>query len=323
MKKISILVPCFNEEKNIELMAEKLLEIMGKYEGIYDYEIVFRDNGSTDNSLEVMKRVAQTDKRVKIIVNSRNYGVMPGRDTFASRIKGDAVIYISGDFQDPPELIPEFLRYWEKGYEAVCGQKTSSQEGKIKFALRQLFYRIIDKFAEIPQYKNVSGMYLLSRRMFNYYSEGEMDLRFFLADVGCDVKLIKYEQQKRHSGKSSYNVWRSLTFAIYSLISVSTSPLRMSMLLGFAMSILSFMVGLCYLVYKLIWWNGFIAGAAPVLIGVFFLGSVQLFFIGIVGEYVGNILHKVTHKNPTFVRELINFDNTDDDPYLIKNLDDD
>ncbi|MCR5508193.1 MAG: glycosyltransferase family 2 protein [Lachnospiraceae bacterium] len=316
MKKISIIVPCYKEEPNIEPMADALTQVMKAYEGKYDYEILFRDNASPDNTLSEMKKVAERDKHIKVIVNARNYGVLPGRDTFIGRLTGDAILYISADFQDPPELIHEFIKYWEKGYEAVCGQKYASKEGRFKYGLRQLFYNVIDMFTSIPQYRNVSGMYLLSRKLYEYYSAGDMDLRFFLADVGCDVKLIRYEQQKRRAGRSSYNIWRSLSFAIYSLISISTAPLRLATVIGFIMSILSFLVGLAYLIYKLVLWDRFDAGAAPILIGVFFIGSILLFFLGILGEYIGVIYRKVAHKNPTFVKELINFDNAKDDPYL-------
>ncbi len=321
MKKLSIIVPCYNEELNIPPMAEELTSIMSEYEERLDYEIVFRDNGSIDNSLEQMRRVASKDRHIKVIANSRNYGVLPGRDTYLGRISGDAVLYISADFQDPPEMIRDCIKWWEYGYEAVCGQKYASKEGRFKYGLRQLFYQVIDLFTDVPQYKNMSGIYLLSQRLYKFYSEGDMDLRFFLADVGCDVKLLPYEQQKRRYGKSSYNIFRSLSFAIYSLISISTAPLRLATIAGFIMSIISFLIGVIYLVYKIVLWDRFDAGTAPIMIGVFFIGSVLLFFIGIVGEYIGVISRKVAHKNPTFVKELINFDNIDEDPYLFASPD--
>lgn len=320
MEKISILVPCYNEEDNIRLMVEKLCDIMGEYEGKYDYEIILRDNASVDCSLEIMRELAAKNKRIKVIANARNYGVNLKKDTFKGRVSGDIVIFIACDFQEPPELIPEFIKWWEKGYKAVCGQKTSSKEGKIKYGLRQAFYKIIDAFSEIPQYRNISGICLLSRRLFDLYQEyNDLSLRFFLSDVGCKVKLLPYEQQKRRSGKSSYNLWRYLSYAVHALTSVSTAPLRVASVMGFCMSFVSFVIGLIYLIYKLIYWDNFVVGSAPMVIGVFFLGSVIMFFIGVVGEYVGITLRTVQKQCPPLVRELINYDNKADDPYLFEN----
>ncbi len=319
MKKISVLIPCYNEEKNVKPMVETITEIMSLYTGKYEYEIILRDNASLDNTLTIMKELANKDKNIKVIANARNYGTNLKKDTFAGRVSGDVVIVIACDFQEPPELIPEFIKWWEKGYEAVCGQKISSQEGKIKYGLRQIFYKIIDTFSESPQYRNISGIVLLSRRLYEMSSKyNDSYFRYFIADLGYEVKLIEYEQQKRRSGKSSYNIWRYLSFAIDSLISVSTAPLRLASVLGFCSSFGSLIIGFVYLIYKLIYWNEFNAGTAPMVIGMFFLGSVLLFFIGVVGEYVGIILKTVTKQSPPIVKELINFENGEEDPYLYK-----
>lgn len=285
MKKISILVPCYNEEKNIKPMAEALTNIMTGYLGKYDYEIIFRDNASIDKSLDVMRELAIEDKHIKVIANARNYGTNTKKNSFAGRVSGDVIIGIACDFQEPPELIPKFIEYWESGYEAVCGQKTSSKEGALKYKLRQMFYNIVDVFSEVPQYRNMSGICLLSRRLYELSQKyNDTYLRYFLADVGCEVKLIQYEQQKRRAGKSSYNIWRYLSFAVYAMTSVSTAPLRLASIMGFCMSFVSFLIGMVYLVYKLIFWDSFVVGTAPMVIGVFFLGSVILFFISLFGK---------------------------------------
>ena len=321
MKKISILVPCYNEEKNIAPMARALTDIMRQYDGKYNYEIVFRDNASMDSSMEVLRSLASEDSHIKVISNARNYGASYRKDTFNRRVSGDARILIPCDFQEPPELIPEFIQWWERGYEAVCGQKISSQEGQIKYGLRSVFYKLIGAFSNHPQPRHMSGIVLVSKRIheLKWKSDNDESMRYFLTDIGCNIKLIPYEQQKRRSGKSSYNVWRYLSFAIESMISTSTAPLRIATVVGFLMSAISFVVGMFYLIVKLVWWYRFPAGTAPLLIGLFFLGSIQLLFIGIVGEYVGNILRKVTPNNPPLVKELLNFDNADEDPYLIRN----
>ena len=318
MKKITVVVPCYNEEKNIKPMYNALTSILEKYTGKYDYEIIFRDNDSQDNSAEIYREIS-CDKHVKVIINARNYGIGGYKDTVANRVSGDVIIDIPCDFQEPPELIPQFIDCWELGYEAVCGCKISSKEPKVKYWLRQLFYKIISSFSDIPQYKNISGITLRSRRLYDLALEcPDMSFRFFIADLGIDVKLIEYEQQQRREGKSKFNIWRYLSFAIDSMISTSTFPLRMASLLGFITSVLSFFVGLVYLVLKLIFWDRFYAGIAPLLIGIFFLGSIQLFFIGVVGEYVGNILRKVSNHNPPIVKELINFEEKENDPFYFK-----
>ena len=318
MKKVSILVPVFNEEENIEPMSDALIKIMDGYEGRYDYEIVFRDNASTDKSLEILRKIASNNKKIKVIANVSNYGVDLLKDSFWGRFDGDIVISIPCDFQEPPELIPEFISWYEKGYEVVAGQKTSSKEGVIKYSLRQMYYKIISSISDVNQIPNMSGILLTSYRVLKLYHENNKyeNIRYFLTDVGCDIKLIQYEQQKRRAGKSSYNFWRYLTFSIGSMIDVSDAPLRIATLMGVICSGISFLVGIVYLVMKLIWWDRFPAGMAPAMIGVFFLGSVQLLFIGILGEYVSTILRRVTPSNPPLVKELINYDKPAEDPYL-------
>lgn len=320
MKKISLIVPCFNERDNIRNMASRLTEIMEQFNGVYDYEIVFRDNASKDGSIDVFREIASEDSHIKVIVNARNYGFDPLKDTWIGRISGDVIISIPCDFQEPPELIPEFITYWEKGYEVVCGVKDSSEEGKMKYGLRQIYYKIIETFSDIPQYKNMSGIILVSRRLYDLKAATGTRLpwRYFLSDIGCDVKTIHYAQKKRVAGKSSYNIWRSLSFAIESMITTSVVPIRIATIIGAILSFASFIIGLVYLVLKIIFWERFVAGMAPMLIGLFFIGSVQLLAIGIVGEYVGGVLKNVTPKNPPIVKELINFD--EDDKYLIKEV---
>lgn len=320
MKKISILLPCYNEEGNINIMLDKLSLIMGQYSEKYDYEIIYRDNNSTDGTIAELKKRAKKDNRIKVIVNAKNYGISVYKNSFVGRISGDIVISLASDLQDPPELITEFIKWYEKGYEVVLGQKIASEEGNFKYFLRQLFYRIIDKFSDIPQYRNISGIVLLSRRVYNLAQQTDVFFRYFISDLGCDVKFIQYKQRKRNSGKSSYTLWRSLSFSIDSLIATSYKPLRLATIFGTISSALSFVVGIFYLIYKLIHWNSFSAGMAPVLIGMFFLGSIQLFFIGLLGEYIVSISKKIKKHEPPIVKELINFPEEfkENDPYYIK-----
>lgn len=310
MKKITISVPCFNEVNNARPMAETLIRIMDGMTN-YTYEIIFTDNASEDGTQDVLRELAKEYQNVKVIINNRNYGMdgRSGRNT-SKMASGDALIYIPCDFQEPPELIPEFIKYWEEGYKAVCGQKCGSKEGKIKFALRSLFYKIIDIFSDVSQYRNMSGITLTDREIMELILQIDMDvpLRFHLADMGYEVKLIPYVQQKRRSGKSTYNAWRYLTFAINAMVNTSTTPLRIATVTGVCMSAVSFLIGVIYLVLKLVAWNRFQAGTTPVLIGMFFLGAVQILFMGIVGEYVGLISRKVSKRPEAIVREFLNFD---------------
>lgn len=312
MKKVSISVPCYNEVGNVRDMAETLTDIMQKLP--YEYEIIFTDNCSTDGTKEILRELASQDRHIKVLMNSRNYGTDGRSFKNASRyVTGDVLVIIACDFQDPPELIPDFLKCWEEGYKIVCGQKTRSEEGKIKYALRHFYYRIIKNLSNVPQYEHISGITLCDRDILERYMKTDYDfqLRFAIADMGCEVKLIPYAQKKRKSGKSSYNVWRYLSFAINSLVTTSTAPIRIMTVVGLGLSFFSFVIGLVYLVLKLIWWHSFQAGTAPILIGMFFLGSVQIFILGILGEYVGEVLNRVSTLPDVVTTEEINFETED------------
>lgn len=308
-KKISVVVPCYNEEDNVKPMAEKLTEILRQLD--YEYEIIFTDNGSTDETRRHLRELAAGDGRIKVLMNNRNYGTGGRSGHNAARYcSGDLYIHIACDFQEPPELIPEFVKYWEEGYKVVAGQKIASEEGKIKYFLRSLFYRIINCFSDVPQYAHMSGLLLVDREVLKEWirTDDDIILRNAIADMGYQVKLIQYVQQQRRSGKSSYNIWRYLTFALNSMINTSTTPLRIMTVSGFIMSIISFIIGIIYLIMKLTMWYYFPTGSAPTLIGMLFLGSVQLLFMGILGEYIGVILRKVSNQPRVIVGEKLNFE---------------
>lgn len=313
-KKISINVPCFNEENNVKPMAETLTRIMQSLD--YDYEIIFRDNCSTDATKEHLRELAAADQHIKALLYNRNYGAGGrGRRMRLGYCTGDVIISIACDFQEPPELLPQFIEYWEQGYKVVAGQKTGSKEGKIKYFLRHVYYKIMDAFSDVPQYEHMSGIMLYDREVLDEILKIDEDiiLRNALADMGYEIKLIQYVQEKRRSGKSSYNVWRYLNFALNSLVNTSTAPLRLMTVAGFCMSVISFLLGVFYFIMKLTLWYRFPAGMAPVLIGMLFLGSVQLLFMGVLGEYIGAILRKVSRQPDVIVSEKLNLgeDGTD------------
>lgn len=309
MKTITISVPCYNEVGNVREMAEVLTGIMQSLP--YEYEIIFTDNCSTDGTKDILRELAAEDDHIKVLMNSRNYGTDGRSDRNTLKyVSGDVFIGIACDFQEPPELIPEFLRAWEGGYKVVCGQKESSKEGFIKFACRSLFYKIIKGLSDTPQYEHISGIVLFDREILEQYVKTDYDyqFRYAIADMGYDVKLIPYEQRKRKSGKSSYNVWRYLSFAINGMVTTSTTPLRLMTVAGMIMAFICFVIGVAYLVLKLVFWQTYQLGIAPLLIGMFFLGSVQLFCLGMLGEYIGEVLRRVTKRPDVILTEKLNID---------------
>lgn len=316
MKKISIGIPCYNEEENIEKMYTSLTEIMSSIPE-YDYEIIFADNCSEDASQSIIRRLASKDKRVKAIFNASNFGPERSATNIVKHSTGDAYIAMPCDFQEPPEMIPTFVREWEKGYEIVWGQKGKSEESTVKYALRNIFYSIIDMFSDKKQLRQCNCFGIMSRTVLDVIfplavQDPSVDWRYLVVAEGFEVKLIPYTQHKRERGKSSYNASRYLDFALNSLINTSLKPLRVVTVIGVIMSVFSLIVAIVYFIYKLTHWYTFSAGTAPLIIGVFFLGSVQLLCMGMIGEYIGSVMKKVTPSTLIIERELLNFDEEKD-----------
>lgn len=309
MKKISVCIPCYNEEKNIMNAYNRVSNVLSTLEK-YDYEILFADNASKDGSEAILRQLAAEDKHVKVIFNMRNYGPMRSGKNMCFRATGDAVISMPCDLQEPPEMIPEFVKEWEKGNLIVWGQKTKSKENPVKYFLRSIYYKIIKMFSDVPQYEQTDGFGITDRSVYDMIKsldDQDVEVRHMIADLGYPVKLIPYTQERRQYGKSSYNLWRYFDFALTSLITTSRVPLRLTTILGVICSIISFALGTIYLIYKLARWNSFSVGIAPLVIAVFFLGSVQILSIGMIGEYVGVVLSKATKRPLVLERECLNF----------------
>ena len=306
---LSIISACYNEVENVGELVDRISKVMSE-EKDYEYEIIFSDNDSKDGTQDKLRELASKDKRIKVVLNNRNYGPRRSPKNAAKHATGDAVLFIPSDLQDPPEMIPQFLRAWEDGYKLVYGQKVASDEGVIKYGLRSLFYGVINHFSDKPQYKHISGICLnditVLKEMLS--ADEDAEFRFLLPEIGYPVKLIPYKQSKRKHGKSSYSLKRYYSFAMESMISTTTAPLRVATVFGLLIALVCFIITICYLVYKLKYWDEFAVGTAPLVIGIFFLGAVQLVFIGLVGEYVGAILKKVTKQMPLIEKELINID---------------
>ena len=306
---ISVMTPCYNEEASVGELYEQVRHAIGELPG-YTYEHLFIDNASTDGTVDVLRRIAASDPNVKVIVNTRNFGHLRSPHHALFQTSGQAVISIVADLQDPPSLIPEFLRRWEAGYKIVVGVKPESDENWLMFRIRRMYYELLGRIANIKLVKNFTGFGLYDREVIEILRQINDPYPYFrglVADLGFEPALIEYRQPRRKHGVTHNNFFTLYDMAMLGITSYSKLPLRLAAMLGFAMSLASFLVAFGYLVMKLVFWSRFSFGLAPLLIGIFFLGSVQLLFIGVIGEYVGSIFTQIQHRPLVIERERINF----------------
>jgi glycosyltransferase involved in cell wall biosynthesis len=310
MPLISIVTPCYNEEDNV---AELHRRIAAQFAGMpdLDYEHVFIDNASTDGTVAEIRRLASADSHVKAIVNSRNFGHIRSPMHALLQVRGDAVITMAADLQDPPELIPAFVAKWREGFRIVAGVKPRSAESAFMAAVRRSYYRTVGRIADVQLIANFTGFGLYDRSVVEIarrYDDPYPYFRGMVADIGFPHVEIPYDKPRRSRGITKNNFYTLYDLAMLGITSYSKVPLRLATMAGFGLSLVSLLIALVYLILKLAFWDRFGLGLAPVLIGMFFLASVQLFFIGILGEYIGNI-HTQVLKRPLVVeRERINFD---------------
>lgn len=317
MKKITIGIPCYNEEENIELMYQAVTAQMKKLPQ-YDYEILFADNDSKDNSQQIMRQIAKNDKHVKVVLNQTNFGPERTVINCFRNSSGDAYIGIPCDFQEPPEMIPQFIQEWEKGYDIVWGQKENSKESRVKFFCRKIFYTIIDKMSDYPQIQYTTGFGIMDKKvleilLITQIQDPEYTTRNLVCEYGFNIKLIPYTQRARERGKSSYSMASYFHFAITSLVNTSIKPLHMMTILGMFVAFICFVVAVFYFVYKITHWNSFDVGMAPMVIGLFFVSGIQLFCMGILGEYISVLIRRVTKRPLVIEKEKINFDDKETD----------
>jgi glycosyltransferase involved in cell wall biosynthesis len=309
---ISVMVPCYNEEGNVGALYDRVCEVLGKIPDIR-FQFVFIDNASTDRTPELLRAMAARDPRVKVIFNIRNFGPLrsPLHGFYAS--PGDAVICMACDLQDPPDLLAEFVRYWRNGIKVVVGVKQQSRESRLMFFLRGTYYRILSRISETPLIDNFTGFGLYDREVVEVLRripDRRPYFRGLIAELGFTRAEVPFMQPRRERGVTKNNFYALYDAAMTGLTSHSRLPLRLATMAGFILGTLSLLVAILYLILKLIFWDRFPLGQAPVVFGVFFLGSVQLFFIGILGEYIGAI-HAQIHPRPWVVeRERLNFDKT-------------
>lgn len=310
-KKISVVIPTYNEEGNVKPLAQAIVNVMEKELPEYDYEIIFIDNHSKDNTRLFLRQLCGDNQKIKAIFNARNFGQIRSPVYGLKQAKGDCVIRMCADFQDPVEMIPKFVREWEKGWKIVIGIKKSSKEKKMMYWIRTLYYKLIRKITDIDHIEHFTGFGLYDKAFVDVVRDLHDPmpyLRGIIAELGFDYMAIPYEQQKRKAGKSKNNFYSLYDYAMIGITSYSKVVLRMATFVGFIVGGISFVAGIIYFILKLLYWDRFSAGMAPLLIGVFFLGSMQLFFIGFLGEYVLSINTRVLDR-PLVVEELrLNFE---------------
>jgi glycosyltransferase involved in cell wall biosynthesis len=308
-KLISIVTPCYNEEDNIDELCQRIVNVMGALP--YDYEHICIDNCSTDSTVRKIKEKAANDRRIKLIVNARNFGTIRSPHYGILQSKGDACVLIASDLQDPPEMIAEFIKKWEQGYKTVLAVKPESEESPIMFGLRKVYYHFISRISEVPLVKNATGAGLFDRTIVDIL-RGIHDpypyFRGLLCEIGFPIATVPFKQPRRQRGITKNNFYTLYDFAMLGITNHSKIPLRLMAMSGFLLAFLSLMVAIFFLVAKLVYWDSFQLGMAPILIGIFFFGAMQAFFIGVLGEYIGSIHTQVRNMPLVVEMERVNFD---------------
>ena len=304
------MIPCFNEEENIVAITDAVVAQMEQLPQ-YDYEIVCIDNDSTDNTRPLIREICAKNKKIKAIFNVKNFGQFNSPVYGMLQTTGDCTISICADFQDPVELIPEFLKYWEEGYQIVHGVKSSSKENKLVYWLRGLYYKTVRKYSTVEQIDQFTGFGLYDKsflEVLRKLNDPTPFIRGLVGELGGKRKAIEYEQPKRRAGKT-HNNWYSLyDAAMLSFTSYTKIGLRVATFIGAFIALVSIIIALVYLILKLTNWYNFKAGQAPILIGMFFLGAVQLLFLGIIGEYILSMNRRIMKRPLVVEEERINFD---------------
>jgi glycosyltransferase involved in cell wall biosynthesis len=306
---ISIVTPCYNEEENVEVLHRQIVEAMAKIPK-YEFEHIYIDNASTDKTISTLRKMVAKDHRIKVIVNTRNFGHIRSPYYGLLQAHGEVVICMASDLQDPPSLIPQFIKKWEEGFKVVMGVKTRSDESKILYKLRTLFYKSLARLSDVQLVENFTGFGCYDQQVIEILRQMNDPYPYFrglIADIGFPTAKIEFTQSKRKHGVTKNNFYTLYDMAMLGFTNNTKIPLRLATMLGFLVSLISFLIGLFYLVYKLVNWQNFQLGSAPIVIGLFFFGAIQLLFLGIVGEYIGAIYTQVLHRPLVIEKERINF----------------
>jgi glycosyltransferase involved in cell wall biosynthesis len=309
IRTVTVLTPCFNEAENVRALYERVRAVFQPLEE-YVYEHVFIDNASTDETVPILRDIAAHDKHVKVIVNTRNFGHIRSPYHALLQCRGDAVIGMAADLQDPPELIPSFLEKWREGYKVVLGVKSASDESAVMFAIRRFGYGVIDRLSEVKQVRNTTGFGLYDRTFVSVLRRLPDPYPYFrgiVAELGFRYATVPYTQPRRTGGVTKNNLYMLYDIGVQGIVNHSKIPLRLATIIGFCSSIVSLVAALVYFVMKMLFWYNLPIGIAPLIIGLFCVASVQLFFLGVLGEYVGSIYTQVRNRPLVIEQERINF----------------
>ena len=309
-KKISIMVPCFNEQENVVAISEAIVQQLEKLPK-YDYEVLFIDNCSTDNTRPLLRQICKKNKKIKAIFNVKNFGQFNSPYYGLCQTSGDCAISICADFQDPVELIPEFLSYWEQGFQIVCGVKTSSKESKFVYGLRTFYYKMIKRLSSVEQIEHFTGFGLYDKSFLDVLrslDDPTPFIRGIVAELGGKRVEVPYEQPLRRAGKTHNNWYSLFDAAMLSVTSYTKAGMRLAEFIGGFFAVLNLFFGMVYLIMKLIYWDRFVAGQAPIIIVISLLGSVLLAFLGFLGEYIAAINARLMHRPLVVEEERINFE---------------
>ena len=311
MKKISIMVPCYNEEDNVVPLSQALIQMFEKDLPQYDYDILFIDNDSTDTTRVKLRQLCKENKKIKAIFNAKNFGQFNSPYYGILQTDGDCTIPVCADFQYPIDVIPRLVAEWEKGYKIVCAVKTSSKENKIMYFLRSCYYKIIKKMSSAEQIEHFTGFGLYDKSFVQVLRDLKDPIPFIrgiVGELGFKKTEIEYTQAQRRAGKTHNNFFTLYDAAMLSFTSYTKMGLRLATFLGVICGGISIVVAIVYLILKLIYWDRFTAGMVPLILLVSFLGSLQLFFIGLMGEYIISINQRVMNRPLVIEEERINFD---------------
>jgi glycosyltransferase involved in cell wall biosynthesis len=309
--KISVVIPTYNEEANIERMCSAVEDVFVNELTGYDYELLIIDNDSEDGTRDIITNLCLKDKKIKAIFNARNFGPINSPFYALCQTEGDAAILINADFQEPVDMIEKFVHEWETGkYEIVCGVRKSCRENKIVSSIRKLYYKFMSSMSEFDQIKGFNGFGLYDKKVLQRLKEQNDPIPFIrsmVSEFGFLRKEIYYSQERRMGGKSSFNFYRYYDVAMIGITAYTKIGMRLAVFFGAGCALLSFISGMIYLVWKIMYWDSFTPGIAPIVIGLFFLGSVQLIFLGILGEYVLSLKTRIMNRPLVIERKRINF----------------
>lgn len=307
-KRLSIVTPLYNEQDNVTELCDRIAAVMQTLP--YDYEHLCIDNCSTDRTVDILRARTAADRHLRVIVNTRNFGYIRSSYHAVLQATGDAVVLIASDLQDPPEIISQFADQWEAGFKTVMAVKPVSEESRLMFRLRKLYYRIVSRISEVPLVPNATGSGLFDRVVVNILRQMNDPYPYFrglVCEIGFPIATVDFKQPRRVRGVTSQNFYSLYDMAMLGVVKHSKVPLRLMTLMGFGVATVSLLIAFGYLMAKLVFWESFIIGTAPILIGLFFFGAVQMIFLGLLGEYIGAIQTQVRNLPHVVEAERINF----------------